>query len=118
MTPTANGRDGGGRFTLGNAGGPGNPNARTAHKWRERLAGIVTDADFDAIIRRMVADAIAGDKDARNQLLDRLCGKAGPVREDDGGEKHKLLFIRRLMLAEPPPGSMPTAADNDRRGGT
>lgn len=109
MTPIPNGRDGRGRFALGNAGGPGNPNARTALKWRERLASIVTDDDFDAIVRRMVADAIVGDEDARNHLLDRPCGKVGLLRENDNNDEHRLLFIRSLMVATPPLGSMPAA---------
>ena len=112
MTPTPNGRDGQGRFAPGNPGGPGNPNARTAQRWRERLADIVTNDDFDAIIRRMVADAIAGDKDARSQLLDRLCGKPAPIRDEPEPEETKLIFIRRLLESQPPPGSVPALPDD------
>ena len=48
--PKANGanggRDAGGRFTKGNAGGPGNPHARRVAHLRVRIVEAVTDDDL------------------------------------------------------------------------
>lgn len=39
--PTANGRDGSGRFAPGNTGGPGNPHAASVARLRTTMLGAV-----------------------------------------------------------------------------
>ena len=63
-----NGRDAGGRFTQGNAGGPGNPLARRVARLRAEL--------LRAIVAALVAKAKQGDTVAAREVLDRAIGKA------------------------------------------
>ena len=72
----SNGRDGKGRFTVGNAGGPGNPYATQVAERRRQLLEAVTEDDWREIVRRLIEDAKAGDKAARAELFDRVLGKA------------------------------------------
>ena len=69
--------------------------AETAvQRWREQVPGNslwlfpsgkghLSRVRLFQIVRQMAADAIDGDKDARVQLLDHLCGKVGPVRDEE-----------------------------------
>lgn len=75
-----NGRDEGGRFTKGNPGGPGNPHAKRIGQLRSALLEAVTDDDWRAVVRKLIDDAIAGDKAARAELLDRVLGR--PIEAD------------------------------------
>jgi hypothetical protein len=68
-------RDGLGRFAKGNAGGPGNPNARSVNRWRAILAESVTDAQIKAVIGRLVEAAKRGEPWAIKEFLDRVLGK-------------------------------------------
>lgn len=70
-----NGRDAGGRFAIGNAGGPGNPHAKRVAELRTMLLDAVTDDDLRAIIRALVARARDGDLAAIRELLDRIIGR-------------------------------------------
>ena len=77
MTPSANGengRDNAGRFTTGNAGGPGNPFAAQVGKLRAALLDAVTEKDVKDVIRAMVTKAKEGDVAAARILLDRCLG--------------------------------------------
>jgi len=79
----SNGRDTGGRFTKGNPGGPGNPHAAQAARLRSALLEAVTTDDVEAIARRMVEEAKAGNVQAGRELLDRLLGKAHQTQSTD-----------------------------------
>ncbi len=68
-----NGRDRRGRFAAGNQGGPGNPNGRRSAEFRQRLFDIAEE-HFDAIVKKLVDLALAGDRWAIEYLLDRLLG--------------------------------------------
>lgn len=74
------GRDGSGRFTKGNAGGPGNPFARRAAEIRSALYDAVTVEDVAAVVRALVEAAKGGQGWAVRELLDRLLGR--PVELD------------------------------------
>ena len=71
----SNGRNTNGQFTKGNPGGPGNPFGKRIEQIRSRLFAVVTDEDIDAIIRKTVEQAKAGDESARRDILDRLLGR-------------------------------------------
>ena|SRR5688572_8527666 len=77
-----NGRDGNGRFTRGNAGGPGNPFAKRVAHLRSLLMEHVTDADVRAIVSALVARAKKGDIAAAREVLDRTIGKSTNAPED------------------------------------
>jgi len=76
----ANGRDNGGHFAKGNAGGPGNPHARRVGQLRSMLLQAVTDDDWLAVVAKLIDDAKAGDKAARAELFERVLGK--PIEAD------------------------------------
>jgi len=72
----ANGRRGaGGRFGPGNPGGPGNPHAAHVGRLRSALLSAVRPEDLDAIARRLVELAKAGEMPAIRELFDRTLGR-------------------------------------------
>lgn len=72
----ANGRDAGGRFALGNAGGPGNPYARKVAQVRATLMRAVKLQDIKAIVQSLIERAKNGDVVAAREVLDRILGKS------------------------------------------
>jgi hypothetical protein len=68
-----NGRDRRGRFAAGNRGGPGNPNGRRAAELRQALYD-AADEHFDAIVRKLLDLAEAGERWAVEMIFDRLLG--------------------------------------------
>ena len=78
--PSANGRDASGRFTKGNPGGPGNPTAKKVAALRFALYRAVSEEDVDAIIRKLVEQARAGDLQAAREVLLRTLGR--PLEAD------------------------------------
>ena len=71
-----NGRDPLGRFTLGNPGGPGNPNARAVARLRQALIKCLTDEKTEAIVAKLIEQAVKGEHWAIHEVFDRVCGKA------------------------------------------
>jgi hypothetical protein len=57
-------------------GQSGNPSGRPKARASAILRATITDDDLRAIWKQTIADAIAGDKDARRDVMDRLEGKA------------------------------------------
>jgi hypothetical protein len=83
ITPSPNGdngRDPAGRFTKGNPGGPGNPFAKRAGELRSALMAALTDEDWQAVVRKLVDCAKAGEPWAIREVFDRTLGK--PVEAD------------------------------------
>ena len=78
--PSGDGRDAAGRFAKGNPGGTGNPHAQKVAALRSAMLNAVTEDDVEAIIRRLVQDARAGDLYAAREVLLRTLGK--PVEYD------------------------------------
>jgi hypothetical protein len=80
-----NDRDGGGRFALGNQGGPGRPKRATEAEHLQGLSCIVSVEDLRAIARRAVADAKKGSARARDWVSRYLLGvpaQKPPARPD------------------------------------
>ncbi|MDA1052329.1 MAG: hypothetical protein O3C40_17870 [Planctomycetota bacterium] len=71
----ANGRDARGRFSTGNAGGPGNPQAKKVAALRTSLLASVTPADLRGAVKALIRKAKTGDVPAIRELLDRTLGK-------------------------------------------
>lgn len=85
-TIVANGRDGRGKFAIGNPGGPGNPHVRKVAKLRRAMFRAVTPDDIAKAIAKLVEMALEGDVPAIRELLDRTIGRpATPVTGSDGG---------------------------------
>ena len=93
-----NGRDGGGRFVKGNAGGPGNPHAASVARLRARIVEAVTDGDLADVVRALVQAAKAGEPWAVRELLDRLIGKPKAADDDagDGGDGRMEIIVRHV----------------------
>jgi len=70
----ANGRDGRGRFVRGNAGGPGNPEARRTADFRRLVLDAATDR-FPAVVSKLFDLAESGEPWAVREVLDRVLGK-------------------------------------------
>ena len=68
-------RDSRGRFTQGNAGGPGNPLAGKISKLRAALIAAVTEEDVRDIASALITTAKGGDIRAIKELLDLTLGR-------------------------------------------
>jgi hypothetical protein len=79
----ASGRDGKGRFTKGNAGGPGNPFARRSAAARKACCEAVSHQDLVEIARALKDRARAGDVAAAKLALAYVVGKPTDVVEPD-----------------------------------
>ena len=66
-----------GRFLPGCPGGPGNPRAVAAVAWREALDAAISQEDFEAIVRKLIAAALDGESWAIREVLDRTLGRPG-----------------------------------------
>ena len=133
-TPSPNGdngrgRDGRGRFTAGNPGGPGNPHAGAVAAWREALLLTVSPADLKAVLLALLKHAKAGEPWAVKELLDRCLGRAPAEAEDPAPIEPRVvvntdlghLLSRKLAeLAERPsaPGLPPPRITNQGEGTT
>jgi hypothetical protein len=78
-----NGRDTRGRFTKGNAGGPGNPFARRTAELRKMLLDTVTDQDMRQAARKLVELAKGGDVAAAKLLFAYVIGKPADAVDPD-----------------------------------
>jgi hypothetical protein len=79
----APGRDGGGRFTKGNKGGPGNPFGRQTAAFRTQLLEAVTKEDMAAICTTLIWRARAGSVPHVKLLFSYIIGKpTEPVNPD------------------------------------
>lgn len=82
-TNGANGRDANGRFASGNAGGPGNPNARRSAELRQAVLDAVSADDIAEVIRKLIEMAKSGDPAAIKELLNRVIGRPAQVAAED-----------------------------------
>ena len=123
-SPSTNGgngdRDAHGRFARGNSGGPGNPHIKTVAAWRSALARVVSPADIEAVLRKLLERAKAGEPWAIKELLDRCLGKPRAEAErPDGPEQPDTVPVnvelgmllaqemRKLSRLPPAPGLRP-----------
>ena len=67
-------RDARGRFTKGNAGGPGNPFAKRTSEFRKAFLNVVSPSEFGEVVSTVLAKAKAGDMAAAKLIIDRLLG--------------------------------------------
>src|SRR5437870_2425542 len=87
-TPSAAGepkseRDGRGRFTAANKGGPGNPYARQTAALRKALVNAVTPEDIEEIAQALKEKARQGDVAASKLLFSYLMGKPAAAVDPD-----------------------------------
>ena len=84
-------RDENGRFTKGNAGGPGRPTKSKEEKYYLVTQRAVSLKDWRAVVKRAVDQAIQGDAQARKFLAEYLLGKPEQVLKHAGVENMPLL---------------------------
>ena len=90
------GRDSGGRFARGNAGGPGNPYAKRTAEMKAAFMAAITPKDMRKLARRLYEKAVSDDKhwlEAMKLLLDHLLGKPteAPPWHDASGPQYPIL---------------------------
>ena len=71
------GRDKSGKFSAGNAGGPGRPPRATERDYLVALSESCSTDDWQEIVTRAVDDAKSGDAKARSWLAGYLVGEPG-----------------------------------------
>ncbi len=81
--PEDTGRDARGRFTAGNAGGPGNPFARRVASLRTILLECVSDEEMRIIAGQLVVMAKLGDLAAIKLLFQYVLGKPAATVDPD-----------------------------------
>ncbi len=92
------GREGGGRFAVGNGGGPGNPYARQVAAYRRAVHRAVSEEDMEEITRAVKARAKAGDMAAARLLYAYTAGRPTPPPSDpDTVDAHELEVRRRSV---------------------
>jgi hypothetical protein len=70
-----NGRDGRGRFTVGNLGGPGNPFARRTAQLRKAFLEVANDENVEEVAAMLLSKALEGDVAAAKIWLAYVVGK-------------------------------------------
>ncbi len=75
MSSKSHGRDSGGRFAKGHAGGPGRPRRPVETEYLAKLNAAVTLDTWRQIVDRAVTDATNGDAKARDWLAKYLIGE-------------------------------------------
>jgi hypothetical protein len=96
--PEDTGRDARGRFTAGNAGGPGNPFARRVASLRTILLECVNDEEMRHIAGQLVVMAKAGDLAAIKLLFQYVLGKPAVTVDPDTLDQQEVEWFCR----EPP----------------
>lgn len=103
-------RNANGRFTKGNPGGPGNPNACRVSAFRKTLLAAVKEKDIKQIVAKLVAKSKQGDIAATKLLLSYTVGaptsfeiteepelKADTSFEEEHKDSPAMIRIRELI---------------------
>ncbi len=101
-TDTKPGHDARGRFTAGNAGGPGNPFGRRVAELRTVFLEAVTREDLQSIVAKVVEKAKEGDLAAAKLLLQYTIGKPAETVDPDTLDVQELELYQRA----PAPGAL------------
>lgn len=96
----ANGRNAGGRFAAGNAGGPGRPKRVVEQAYLAKLSSVVSMKSWKAVCERALADAIAGDARARGWLAKYLMSEPVQKLELETKPAPGRFLTREQMFAE------------------
>ncbi len=94
-----NGRDYRGRFTRGNPGGPGNPFARRTAQLRRVLTAAISEADIEAVARKLVEMAKTGDVPAARLILAYVLGQPAEPVDPDTLDLEEWEIYRKMPVA-------------------
>jgi hypothetical protein len=103
--PTTNNRATGGRFAVGNPGGPGNPFARQMAGLRSALVNGVTERDIQDILDILLLNAKGGHLPTIKFLFAYVIGKPKPVVEPDLLDLQEMQQLQQSAL---PPEALET----------
>jgi hypothetical protein len=98
-TNGGNGRDGRGRFTAGNRGGPGNPFARQTAALRRAFLAVVTPEHIEAIARMLLERALGGDLAAVKLLLLYVIGRPAEAADPDTLDVQEWQLFQRMQAS-------------------
>jgi hypothetical protein len=99
QTPVSeNGRDARGRFTAGNAGGPGNPFARRVAELRKVLLETVTDDELRIVAGQLMVKAKFGELAAIKLLFQYVLGKPAATVDPDALDVEEVEMFRRAPV--------------------
>ena len=111
------GRDTDGKYTKGNAGGPGNPHARACARMLQAFRDNITEEEMLQICRMLYVKAVGGDISAAKIILSYKIGKPLPAPHPDSIDRDEWDHyqndaihekeMKRVMTA------LPTQAGND-----
>jgi hypothetical protein len=82
-TPLPSGRDAHGRFTKGNAGGPGNPFARQSAALQRAFRSVVSEEKAQALAQKLMDMALEGNLPAMKLLLTYAIGRPQEAVDPD-----------------------------------
>ena len=88
-------RDASGRFVKDNAGGPGNPFGRYTAALCAALLQAVTEEDMQAVARKLIDMATAGNVQAMKLLLQYTVGKPTPAPNPDHVELDEWNYLKQ-----------------------
>jgi hypothetical protein len=103
--PSATDRATGGRFAVGNPGGPGNPFARQMAALRAALVNGVTERDIQDILNILLLNAKGGHLPTIKFLFAYVIGKPKPVVEPDLLDLQEMQQLQQSAL---PPEALET----------
>jgi hypothetical protein len=110
-------RDAGGKFTKGNAGGPGNPHARACAKMLEIFRNAISEDEVLQICRMLFLKAVGGDVSAAKIILSYKIGKPLPAHHPDSIDRDEWDHYQEDAVNEKEMklvlSSLPTHAGND-----
>src|SRR3984957_8505813 len=110
-------RDTGGKFTKGNAGGPGNPHARSCARMLEMFRNAISEDEMFQLCRMLFMKAVGGDISAAKIILSYKIGKPLPAPHPDSIDRDEWDHYQKDAMNEEEMklvmSSLPTQAGND-----
>jgi hypothetical protein len=98
-TPSTNGRDGAGKFTVGNSHGRGNPFMRSLAANRSAILKVVGAEQVEQLTRLLLTRALGGDLDCVRIILGYAVGRPAEVVDPDAQDDDELRRLLRQPLA-------------------
>src|SRR4051812_1336935 len=102
-------RDTKGRFTKGGIPGPGRPKRSVEVEFHNILLDAVSAADWKKIVTKAVADALAGDRFARQFIAEYTIGKPPTILELRAGDA---VLLAELLKQFEAAGTTPSEVFN------
>ena len=96
---TTQGRDGAGKFTPGNPGGPGNPYARQSARLKKAVLEVMNEAEIRLIAQKLLSQALQGDVPSMKLVFAYAIGKPGEAVNPDEIDALEWEMRQRLTVS-------------------